>query len=88
MLLILNKENLTRLLVFKTQMSLNMQMLYQSTKKKDKSDKTNYPPVSILPNVSKIYEKVIYNQRHEYFHNKLLSNQCGFRKDIVLNTVF
>ena len=26
-------------------------------KKKDKGDKTNYRPVSILPNISKIYEK-------------------------------
>ena len=30
-------------------------------KNKDKSDKTNYRPVSILPNISKIYEKIIYN---------------------------
>ena len=28
-------------------------------KKKEKSDKTNYRPVSILPNLSKIYEKLI-----------------------------
>ena len=34
-------------------------------KKKDKSDKTNYRPVSILPNISKIYEKLIYNQLYD-----------------------
>ena len=49
-------------------------------KKKDKSDKTNYRPVSILPNISKIYEKIIYNQLYEYFHDKLFPSQCGFRK--------
>ena len=30
-------------------------------KKKDKSDKTNYRPVSLLTNLSKIHEKLIYN---------------------------
>lgn len=29
-------------------------------KKNEKSDKTNYRPVSILTNISKIYEKLIY----------------------------
>ena len=58
-----------------------MQMLYQSTQKKDESDKINYQPVSILPNTAKIYEKIIYNQLYEYFHDKLFPSQCGFRKD-------
>ena len=45
------------------------------------TDKVNYCPVSALPLISKIFEKVIYNQLQEYmdlFLNKLL---CGFRKD-------
>ena len=49
-------------------------------KKKQKSDKTNYRPVSILPNLSKIYEKLIYNQLYDYFDKILLPNQCGFQK--------
>ena len=49
-------------------------------KKKQKSDKTNYRPVSILPNLSKIYEKLIYNQLYDYFDKILLPSQCGFRK--------
>ena len=40
-------------------------------KKKGKSDKTNYRPVSILPNISKIYEKLIYNQLYDYFDDIL-----------------
>ena len=52
----------------------------QVHRKKDKTDKTNYCPVSILPNISKIYEKIIYNQLYEYFHDKLFPSQCGFRK--------
>ena len=49
-------------------------------KKKDKSDKENYRPVSIFPNISKIYKKLIYNQLCEYFHDKLFPSHCGFRK--------
>ena len=56
-----------------------MQVLYQSTKK-DKSDKANYRPVSVLPNISKIYEKIIYNQLYDHFHDKLFPSQCGFRE--------
>ena len=49
-------------------------------KRKKKSDKTNYRPVSTLLNLSKIYEKLIYNQLYDYFDNILLPSQCGFRK--------
>ena len=49
-------------------------------KKDDPTDKINYCPVSVLPSLSKIFEKVIYSQLRKYmdlFLNKLL---CGFRK--------
>ena len=49
-------------------------------KKKEKKDKTNYRPVSVLPNLSKIYEKLIYNQLYDYFDKILLPSQCGFHK--------
>ena len=49
-------------------------------KKKGKSDKTNYKPVSILPNISKIYEKLICNQLFDYFDDILSPSQCSFRK--------
>ena len=49
-------------------------------KKNEKSDKTNYRPVSILPKLSKIYEKLIYDQLYDYFDKILLLSQCGFRK--------
>ena len=31
-------------------------------KKKEETDKVNHRPVSILPNLSKIYEKLMYQQ--------------------------
>ena len=49
-------------------------------KKKDKSDISNYRPVSILSNHSKVYEKLIYTQLYQYFKNILFPSQCGFRK--------
>ena len=49
-------------------------------KKNEKCSKTNYRLVSILTNVSKIYDKLLYNQLSKYFDNLLATNQCGFRK--------
>ena len=36
-------------------------------KKDDKTDKTNYRPISILPNLSKVYERLMYKQISPYF---------------------
>ena len=47
-------------------------------KKETKSDKVNYRPVSILPNLSKIYEILMYQQLYEHFNSILSPNQCGF----------
>ena len=42
----------------------------------------NYRPISILPAISKIFEKVVFEQLYTYFtHNKyLFPSQYGFRK--------
>ena len=49
-------------------------------KKNNKCKKENYRTVSILSNLSKIYEKLMYNQLYEYFDNILFPSQCGFWK--------
>ena len=49
-------------------------------KKNDKKDKSNYRPISILSNISKIYERCIQTQLNEYFAKFLSKFQCGFRK--------
>ena len=49
-------------------------------KKKEKSEKTNDRYVIIFPNLSKIYEKLIYNQLYDYFDTILFPSQYGFRK--------
>ena len=46
----------------------------------DRTDKSNYRPVSILPTISKIFERFLYNQISIYMEPKLSENLCGFRK--------
>ena len=46
-------------------------------KKDDKTEKTNYRP-SILPNLSKVYERLMYNQIFPYFDSVFSKFQCGF----------
>ena len=49
--------------------------------KKGKKDiKGNYWPVSILPNLSKIFEKPISKQMSHFFENILSKCECGFKK--------
>ena len=52
-----------------------------SFKKRPKSDLNNYRPISVLPIVSKLFEKIIYQQLYDYLDkNKLLNiYQSGFR---------
>ena len=49
-------------------------------KKGSHNDKTNYRPVSILPSLSKIYKRLIYNQINQVTENALSIFQCCFRK--------
>ena len=50
----------------------------------DKRYMSNYRPISILPYISKILEKIIYDRiiNHLNFNNILCPNQFGFRKGL------
>ena len=50
-------------------------------KKGDKACLNNYRPISLLPTISKIFERVLYNQLYHYFNinNLLAEQQYGFR---------
>ena len=48
--------------------------------KDDSLDKSSYRPVSILPLISKVHERLIYNQLSEYTESFLSPILCGFRK--------
>ncbi|CAB4026264.1 Hypothetical predicted protein [Paramuricea clavata] len=51
-------------------------------KKGSRSVLDNYRPISILPVISKIFEKILYEQLYEYFttNNLLSEQQFGFRR--------
>ncbi len=57
-------------------------------KKDDEMLFNNYRPISFLPAISKIFEKVIFMQIYQFFQeNKLLYNaQYGFRTEHSQNT--
>ena len=48
-------------------------------KKKSKNSKDNYRPVSILSNISKIYERCIYDQIQLFCYSLLSKYQSDFR---------
>ena len=50
-------------------------------KKGDPHMPSNYRPISLLPTISKIFERVIYNQLYDHFikNNLLSEQQYGFR---------
>ena len=43
----------------------------------------NYRPISLLTSISKVFEKVVFNQIYEYFstNNLFYAGQYGFRED-------
>ena len=52
-------------------------------KKGDSHIIDNYRPISLLPSISKIFEKIVFKQLYDYFLTKklLYNSQYGFRKD-------
>ena len=53
----------------------------------DKTDKENYRPISILPNLRKVYKRLMYNQIYPYSDTLFSKFQCGFRKVLTLSIV-
>ena len=47
--------------------------------KLDSSQKENYRPVSLLPHISKVFERVIYKQINNFTENKSSKCVTGFR---------
>ena len=60
--------------------TLKLAAIKPTFKKDDRCKKENYRPVSLLPVVSKIFEKIVYTQISTYIHPFLSPIQCGFRK--------
>ena len=47
------------------------------------TDMDNYRPISVLPVVSKVLERIVHNQLHSFLSEHKLLNpyQCGFRRN-------
>ncbi len=64
--------------------SLSLSMVVSLFKKGDQENVSNYRPISLLPVLSKILEKIVSNQLLDFLlRNNLLSNsQHGFRPNL------
>ena len=49
-------------------------------KKLDPSSKENYGPVSLLPHLSKVFERIIYKQVKSYMKDKFAKCLTGLRR--------
>ena len=47
-------------------------------KKSSRTDKGNYRLISVLPSISKIFEKLLHDQLSKYMEDKLSPLLCGF----------
>ena len=63
-----------------TWMLLKKPKFDQFAKKNGRTEKSNYKSISVLSNVSKIYERCLYDQIYFYFDKIFSRYQCGFRK--------
>ena len=60
--------------------ALKLTDLRPAFKRDDKTDKENYRPISILPNLIKVNERLIYDQMDPFFDQIILKLQCGICK--------
>ena len=47
-------------------------------KKSDPEEKINYRPISLIPSLSKVYEKILYKKLNSFFETKLSPHLYGF----------
>ena len=58
--------------------SLKLADIIPVHKKYDSTDKSNYRPISILPTVSKLFERLMYDQAAYYMNCYFSPYLCGF----------
>ena len=58
---------------------VEVRLLY---KKDGKTEKPNYKPISVLSNVSKIYERSLYDEIYSYFDKIFSIYKCDFCEGI------
>ena len=61
-------------------MNWRRQMTQLCIKRSQNFSEENYRPISIVPNISKIYERWLYDQISNFFEVVFSKYQCGFLK--------
>ena len=59
---------------------MNLEDITPAFNKHDRNLKNNYRPIMLLPNLSKVFEKIMYFQVSIVFPDIPLKCQCSFRK--------
>ena len=65
--------------------NLNLADITPAHKKGERQDKANYRPVSILSPISKVYERILYNQLYNAFDDMLSISQLYNAFDDILS---
>ena len=60
--------------------SLKLAEVSPAHKKDETTNKNNYRPISLLPCISKVFEKILYAQIYNFIEKFLSPYLCGFRK--------
>ena len=68
--------------------NLKLADITQVFKKKDPLNKENYRSVSVLPSISKIFERLMQRQINDYISNFLSPYLCGYRKGFSTQLTF
>ena len=76
----INSNNIIDVSIFPT--SIKIANITPIFKKGSKNSKKNYRPVSILPNISTIYERSLFKQMSNYFENIFSKFHCGFNQGL------
>ena len=61
-------------------------VVLQPHKKYCETEKSNYRSINILPNLSKNYERLLYDQMYTHFSHFPLNINVAFVRDTVPNT--
>ena len=59
---------------------LNIKNITHVHEKDELTDKENYRPVNVLSLLSKVFERLLYDQLSDYLEKYLNTVLCGFRK--------
>ena len=73
-------ESMVKFVPQSSTMNWRRQMTQRCIKRSQNFSEENYRPISIVPNISKVYERRLYDQISNFFEVVFSKYQCGFLK--------